>query len=92
MNSLIRPALYGAHHRIVNLSRFGEAATARYTVVGPICESGDVLGRDRPLPETQEGDVLLLTDTGAYGHAMASRYNLREPAPEILLPVAEAAG
>jgi diaminopimelate decarboxylase/aspartate kinase len=85
MNSLIRPALYGAHHEIVNLTRFGEAATVRYTVVGPICESGDVLGRDRPLPETREGDVLLVADTGAYGRAMASRYNLREPAAEALL-------
>jgi len=85
MNSLIRPALYGAHHGILNLTRLGEPAAARYTVVGPICESGDVLGRDRLLPETQEGDVLVVTDTGAYGHAMASRYNLREPAPEVLL-------
>jgi bifunctional diaminopimelate decarboxylase / aspartate kinase len=85
MNSLIRPALYGAHHEIVNLTRHGEPATSRYTVVGPICESGDVLGRDRQLPETREGDVLLLADTGAYGHAMSSRYNLREPAVESLL-------
>lgn len=85
MNSLIRPALYGAHHEIVNLSRPDEAASSRYTVVGPICESGDVLGRDRLLPETREGDVLLVADTGAYGHAMASRYNLREPARELLL-------
>jgi diaminopimelate decarboxylase/aspartate kinase len=53
--------------------------------VGPICESGDVLGRDRPLPETHEGDVLLVADAGAYGHAMASCYNLREPAAEALL-------
>jgi diaminopimelate decarboxylase/aspartate kinase len=86
MNSLIRPALYGAHHEIVNLTRHGEPATSRYTVVGPICESGDVLGRDRPLPESREGDVMLVADTGAYGHAMASRYNLREPAGEMLLP------
>lgn len=85
MNSLIRPALYGAHHGIVNLTRLGEPATARYTVVGPICESGDVLGRDRPLPETFERDVLLVTDAGAYGHAMSSRYNLREPAGECIL-------
>ena len=85
MNSLIRPALYGAHHGIVNLTRLGEPAAVRYTVVGPICESGDVLGRDRPLPETREGDVLLVIGTGAYGHAMASRYNLREPAAELLL-------
>lgn len=85
MNSLIRPALYGAYHEVVNLTRLTQPATARYTVVGSICESGDVLGRDRQLPETHEGDVLLLADTGAYGHAMASRYNLREPAPEVLL-------
>ncbi|HEV7164025.1 MAG TPA: diaminopimelate decarboxylase [Gammaproteobacteria bacterium] len=85
MNSLIRPALYGAHHEIVNLTRLGETATAQYTVVGPICESGDVLGSERQLPESREGDVMLIADAGAYGHAMSSRYNLREPAPEILL-------
>ncbi len=85
MNSLIRPALYGAHHEIVNLTRLMEPATARYTVVGPICESGDVLGCGRELPESREGDVLLIADTGAYGHAMSSRYNLREPAPETHL-------
>ena len=85
MNSLIRPALYGAHHEIVNLTRYGEPLTTRYTVVGPICESGDVLGRDRSLPESHEGDVMLVADTGAYGHAMSSRYNLREPASELLL-------
>jgi diaminopimelate decarboxylase/aspartate kinase len=85
MNSLIRPALYGAHHEIVNLSRLDEMAASRYTVVGPICESGDVLGRERLLPETREGDVLLIAEAGAYGHAMASHYNLREPAREALL-------
>ncbi len=85
MNSLIRPALYGAHHEIANLTRLGAAATQRYTVVGPICESGDVLGLERRLPESREGDVLLIADTGAYGHAMSSRYNLREPAAEHLL-------
>jgi len=85
MNSLIRPALYGAYHRIVNLSRLGEAGRELVTVVGPICESGDRLGRDRLLPETREGDVLLIANAGAYGHAMSSRYNLREPAEEILI-------
>lgn len=83
MNSLLRPALYGAHHEIVNLTRLGATADARYTVVGPICESGDVLGAERVLPESREGDVLLIADVGAYGHAMSSRYNLREPATEI---------
>jgi diaminopimelate decarboxylase/aspartate kinase len=86
MNSLIRPALYGAHHEIANLSRIDEPATLRCTVVGPICESGDELGRDRLLPRCAEGDVLLIADTGAYGHAMSSHYNLRPPAQEIVVP------
>jgi diaminopimelate decarboxylase/aspartate kinase len=85
MNSLIRPALYGAHHEILNLTRLEQAATETATVVGPICESGDVLGRDRRLPPCQEGDVLLIADAGAYGAAMASGYNLRAPAVEVVL-------
>jgi diaminopimelate decarboxylase/aspartate kinase len=85
MNSLIRPALYGAHHEIVNLTRLAEPATETYEVVGPICESADVLGHDRQLPPTREGDVLLIATAGAYGHSMSSRYNLREPAEELLL-------
>ncbi|MGE5625576.1 MAG: bifunctional aspartate kinase/diaminopimelate decarboxylase [Bacillota bacterium] len=85
MNSLIRPALYGAHHEIVNLTRRDAPAVARYTVVGPICEGGDVLGLERQLPESVEGDVMLIANAGAYGHAMASRYNLREPAAERVL-------
>ncbi|RFF28483.1 MULTISPECIES: bifunctional aspartate kinase/diaminopimelate decarboxylase [unclassified Wenzhouxiangella] len=85
MNSLIRPALYGAWHEIVNLSRFDEPGSHVYNVVGPICESGDILGLDRLLPHSSEGDVLLIANTGAYGAAMASRYNLREPAGEIVL-------
>jgi diaminopimelate decarboxylase/aspartate kinase len=85
MNSLIRPALYGAHHDIHNLSRLDEPATQVFDVVGPICETGDFLGHDRLLPPTREGDVLLVATTGAYGYVMASRYNLREPAAEQLL-------
>ena len=85
MNSLIRPALYGAWHEIVNLSRLGEPGDQVYNVVGPICETGDVLGLDRLLPECREGDLLLIANTGAYGAAMASRYNLREPAQELVL-------
>ena len=86
MNSLIRPALYGAWHDIVNLSRLDEPAAGRCTVVGPICESGDVLGADRLLPACHEGDVMLIADAGAYGHAMGSHYNLRPPAAELLMP------
>jgi bifunctional diaminopimelate decarboxylase / aspartate kinase len=85
MNSLIRPALYGAHHEIANLTRLEAAAGATYEVVGPICESADVLGHERILPVSREGDVLLIATAGAYGHAMSSRYNLREPAEELLL-------
>ncbi len=86
MNALIRPALYGAFHEIVNLSRLNDPSVGSYDVVGPICESGDVLGHDRLLPETREGDVLLIANVGAYGRSMASTYNLRPPPAEILLP------
>lgn len=85
MSSLIRPALYGAYHPIVNLTRLGEPATQLAHVVGPICETGDILGRSRRLPATHEGDVLLIANAGAYGRVMSSRYNLREPAGEWLL-------
>ena len=85
MNSLIRPALYGAYHEIVNLSRLDRPTDQVFNVVGPICESADVLGHDRLLPETREGDVLLIANAGAYGRAMSSHYNLRPPAEEIVL-------
>lgn len=85
MNSLIRPALYGAHHDIVNLTRLNEPATELVNIVGPICESGDQLGNDRLLPASEEGDVLLIANAGAYGYAMSSHYNLREPAEEIVI-------
>ena len=87
MNSLIRPALYDAHHDIFNLSRLEDGGERReFEVVGPICETGDVLGHGRLLPAaTREGDVLLIATAGAYGAAMASHYNLRSPAPELAL-------
>lgn len=85
MNSLLRPALYGAYHEIVNLTRLDEPLTVTADVVGPICETGDVLGYGRRLPVTQSGDVLLIATAGAYGRVMSSHYNLREPAPELLL-------
>jgi len=86
MNSLIRPALYGAHHEIVNLERLEEPATMPCDVVGPICETGDVLGHERSLPaSTAEGDVLLIATAGAYGASMSSHYNLRDPAKELIL-------
>ncbi len=86
MNSLIRPALYDAWHDIANLTRLEEPATAMYQIVGPICESGDILGEDRRLPESKEGDVILVAQAGAYGAVMSSRYNLRDDADEVVLP------
>ena len=86
MNTLIRPALYGAWHEIVNLSRADtDAPLVEADVVGPICETGDVLGHGRRLRGPQEGDVLIIATAGAYGRAMSSRYNLREPAIEVVL-------
>jgi len=85
MNSLIRPALYGAYHEIFNLSRLDETATEVVTIVGPVCETGDRLGSDRLMPVTQEGDVILIANVGAYGYVMSSHYNLRDPAVEVLV-------
>ncbi|MGB5336518.1 MAG: bifunctional aspartate kinase/diaminopimelate decarboxylase [Woeseiaceae bacterium] len=85
MNSLIRPALYGAYHEIVNLTRADEAPSETVTVVGPICETGDRLGSDRLLPPTAEGDVILVANAGAYGYVMSSHYNRREVAREIVI-------
>ena len=85
MNALLRPALYEAFHDIINLSR-ADSETSTFDVVGPICESGDVLGHRRDLPiDTAEGDVLLVADAGAYGMAMANTYNLRAlPAEDVM--------
>jgi diaminopimelate decarboxylase/aspartate kinase len=85
MNSLIRPALYGAYHDIVNLTRLHDPADRNYRVVGPICESGDVIGESRFLPASEEGDVILIANSGAYGRVMSSHYNRRSPAGEIIL-------
>jgi diaminopimelate decarboxylase len=75
MTDLIRPALYQAHHKIENLSSDGHIY--RYDVVGPICESSDTFAKYIELPETKRGDLIAIRSAGAYGEAMASRYNLR---------------
>jgi len=85
MNALIRPALYGAYHDILNLSRLHQAAERIYRVVGPICESGDVIGESRLLPLASEGDIMLIANTGAYGRVMSSHYNRRSPPEELTL-------
>ncbi len=86
MNDLIRPALYGAYHRIENLSaalRPNLPQTQIYDVVGPVCESSDVWGAGRLLPLSVRGDLMAIRSTGAYGQVMASRYNLRDLAPAV---------
>ena len=77
MTELIRPALYGAKHKIVNLTSRAEQME-KYDVVGPICESSDVFDKDLMLPTTQRGDLLAIRSAGAYGEAMASTYNSRQ--------------
>ena len=76
MTELLRPALYGAHHQIQNLSSTSPERT--YDVVGPICESSDTFARDCQLPQTKRGDLIALRSAGAYGETMASQYNCRE--------------
>ena len=78
MSDLIRPALYGAHHKIENISAEGKQADAVYDVVGPVCESSDVFGKEELLPSTKRGDLIALRSAGAYGAAMASQYNMRD--------------
>jgi diaminopimelate decarboxylase len=88
MNDLIRPALYGAHHEIVPVVRPGKSfqnAREVVDIVGPVCESGDFFARDRELPHVEEGDLLAILDAGAYGMALASNYNTRPRAAEILV-------
>ena len=90
MNDLPRPALYEAFHRIVPLAEANPAAqTTTYDVVGPVCESGDWLGRDRALA-VQQGDVLAVLSAGAYCMSMASNYNTRPRAAEVLVDGASA--
>ncbi len=77
MNDLVRPALYGAHHAIQNLSSNPGAGMEKYDVVGPICESSDVFAKDETLPSTRRGDIMAIRSAGAYGESMSSTYNIR---------------
>jgi diaminopimelate decarboxylase len=84
MNDLLRPALYGAFHRVEPVVIRGRAAV-RVDVVGPVCESGDFLARDREIETVEPGDLVALRDAGAYGMTMASNYNMRPRAAEVLV-------
>ena len=84
MTELLRPALYGAFHRIEPVER-REGPEREYEIVGPVCESSDVVGRDRVLPALQVGDLVAIRDAGAYAAAMASNYNRRPLPVEVLV-------
>jgi diaminopimelate decarboxylase len=84
MNDLIRPAFYDSYHEIVPVQKKGGALVSS-DVVGPVCESGDYFAKDRPLPKVGEGDHLALMSAGAYGSVMASNYNSRPIAAEVLV-------
>lgn len=84
MNNLIRPSLYQAYHQILTLKKSTEPAEI-VDVVGPVCETTDYFARDRKLPQTKEGDYLVITGAGAYGQVLGSNYNLRPLIPEYLV-------
>ena len=87
MNDLVRPALYGANHEIVPVTRPSKRQIGQETVdiVGPVCETGDFLARDREMPAVDEGDLLAVLDAGAYGMVLASNYNTRPRPAEVLV-------
>ncbi len=84
MNDLLRPSFYGSHHPMQPVHKKG-AATQVTDVVGPICETGDFLARDRALPALAQGDLLAIGAAGAYGMTMASNYNTRPRAAEVVV-------
>lgn len=85
MNDLVRPAMYESYHEIVPVHRDSSRRALTADVVGPICESGDCFAKDRQLQEVGEGELIAFMSAGAYGHAMASRYNTRAIAAEVMV-------
>jgi diaminopimelate decarboxylase len=83
MNDLLRPSLYDAHHEVRAVEENGSVAAA--DLVGPVCETGDYLARDRELPDAREGDLLAVMGAGAYGFSMASNYNSRPRPAEVMV-------
>ena len=85
MNDLIRPSLYGSYH-LIYPANLKNGEKLKFDIVGPICETGDYLGRDREFPENiKSGDYIIIMSTGAYGFSMSSNYNTRLKVPEILV-------
>ncbi|RLG58312.1 MAG: diaminopimelate decarboxylase [Candidatus Hydrothermarchaeota archaeon] len=84
-NVLMRPVLYQAYHEVIVANKVNAKAKEKVDIAGNICESGDILARDRELPEVEEGDIIAFLDAGAYGIVMASRYNSRPLPAEVLV-------
>jgi diaminopimelate decarboxylase len=84
-NTLVRPIMYGSYHHMLVANNLDAPEEETYDVVGPICETGDILAKERRLPKVQEGDLLAILNAGAYGYAMSSQYNARPRAAEILV-------
>ena len=85
MNDLLRPALYAAHHEIVPVANPERSSKAEVDIVGPVCETGDFLARDRQMPALSEGELLAVLDTGAYGMSLSSNYNSRGRPAEVMV-------
>jgi diaminopimelate decarboxylase len=84
-NTLIRPAFYDSYHHVAIANKFNKACEGKYDVVGPICETGDHIARDRALPNPEEGDIVAVYNAGAYAFAMSSTYNSRPRCREVLV-------
>ena len=84
-NLFMRPVMYDAYHEVVVANKLNVPASVLYTVVGPVCESGDIIAKDRLLPEVKRGDLVAILDTGAYGFSMSSQYNGRTRCAEVLV-------
>jgi diaminopimelate decarboxylase len=84
-NTLIRPTMYGSYHHIISCNQNLAKKELKYDIAGPICESGDILGKERILPELKEEDYLAILDAGAYGFIMSSPYNSRPRPAELLI-------
>jgi len=85
MNDFLRPSMYDSYHEIVGERDNHKAANVVYDIVGPVCETGDTFARQRPLPEQESGDLIIIEGAGAYGSVMASSYNTRPLVPEVLV-------
>jgi diaminopimelate decarboxylase len=84
-NLFLRPVMYDAYHEVVVANKLNEPASVLSTVVGPVCESGDIIAKDRMLPVVKRGDLVAILDVGAYGFSMSSQYNGRPRCAEVLV-------